>query len=78
MADRKYTDREILERLRAEFDWLWEKYNMGSHCGPEYKPYEFHSQLHHALNARFREADLPAGSCGTEGIVGWQERQKDA
>lgn len=64
---RQYSDREILQRLRAEFDFLFDRIR---HRG------DYQIKLEACIMNRLQEAKLTRYQCGDRGIFGF-ERQKE-
>ncbi len=68
----KFSDREILERLRVEFDHLWNYFDRDNGCSDPDKYYMF---LETTILNRLQEAGLERDSCGTGGVASWNLRK---
>ena len=64
-----YTDREVLERLRMEFDWGWQHYLRDGTTGTDL--HHYCAFLESMVMLRLMEAGLRPGELGYGGVAEW-------
>jgi len=75
----KYTDRQILERSRAEFDHLLDQMQAAREAGQPFALDGYAARLRVILSCQFQEAGLNQGyPAGFGGLDGWQRQYEAA
>lgn len=63
-----FTDRDILERMRAEFDYLFDRHRTDA---------DYAALLELTIMNRLDEAGIAPKSQGTDGVAGWKRDRDD-